>query len=302
LSSVEKYLPEIQELFLRTQSTYIELKDIFSELEKTDQGIVYSKERIDEINERLSIIYELQKKHRVSSTKELKNILNQLSDKIFLINSLDVEIATLENLLKTEELELRNIASSISESRVKNVPVLKKKITALLNELAMPDAAFDIALKTGLPYRNDGTDSILFLFSANKGSMPDDISKVASGGELSRLMLSVKSVISHKKLLPTLIFDEIDTGISGETAVKTARIISKMGKNMQIIAITHLPQIASMGLSHYIVYKSAKAEKTITSIQKLTKEQRVKVIAEMISGQNLSDASILTAKELLDKY
>ena len=302
IDNIQKYLPEIEELFKRTQSTYIELKDIFSELLKTEEHIVYSPDRIEEINDRLNIIYEFQKKHRVNTIAELKHLTNAFSEKLHLINSIDAEILTLEKTLVKEKENLKISANNISANRKQNIPILKQKITALLHELSMPDAVIEIKITSELPFRNDGTDSIVILFSANKGSEPDEISKVASGGELSRLMLAIKSVVSHKKLLPTLVFDEIDTGISGETAVKTANIINKMGKNMQIIAITHLPQIASLGKNHFVVYKTIKGEKTISTISKLMSEERVKVIAEMISGHKLTEASISTAKELLDKF
>ena len=302
IEGLQKYLPEFDELFKRTQSVYIELKDIFSVLFKTEENIVYSTERIDEINDRLNIIYELQKKHRVNSVEELKLIIDDLSDKLLLISSLETEIETLEKNIEQEKKELTTLSQIISGNRKKHIPIVKEKITKLLHELLMPDAVFEIPLVSNLPFRSDGTDTISFLFSANKGTLPDEISKVASGGELSRLMLAIKSVVSANKLLPTLIFDEIDTGISGETAVKTANIINKMGHNMQIIAITHLPQIACLGKNHFVVYKTVKGEKTITSITKLSSEERVKAIAGMISGHHLTEASISTAKELLEKF
>jgi len=302
LDSLQKYLPEFEELYNRTQGVYIELKDISSELIKAEEKIVFSADRIDEINERLNIIYELQKKHRVNSIEELKIIINDLSEKLMLISSLEKDITHLEKAIELEKNELLALSQSISEKRIKHIPVLEKKITTLLHELLMPDAVFEILLTSNHPFRKDGTDTLSFLFSANKGSSPDEISKVASGGELSRLMLAIKSVVSHNKLLPTLIFDEIDTGISGETAVKTANIINKMGHNMQIIAITHLPQIACLGKNHFVVYKTVKGEKTITSISKLTSDERIKAIAGMISGLNLTDASLSTARELLEKF
>ena len=302
IDSLKKYLPEFDDLYDRTQSTYIELKDIFSVLMKTEENINFSTERIEEINDRLNIIYELQKKHRVNSIEELKRIINDLSEKLLFISSLESDIVALEKTIEQEKKNLDALSKSISENRKKHISILEQKITALLRELLMPDAVFEIPITSNLPFRSDGTDTIAFLFSANKGSKTDEIAKVASGGELSRLMLAIKSVVSHKKLLPTLIFDEIDTGISGETAVKTANIINKMGHNMQIIAITHLPQIACLGKNHFVVYKTVKGEKTITSISKLTSDERVKAIAGMISGHNLTEASLSTAKELLSKF
>jgi len=302
IDNIQRYLPELEELYKRTQSAYIELKDIYSELSKTEERIIYSPEKIEEISDRLNIIYELQKKHRVNSIKDLHILIEDLTEKLHLINSLDNEILALENTIEKEKEALKIAANNISANRKKHLPILNEKITSLLHELSMPDAVIEIKMTTDLPLKNDGTDAIEILFSANKGNKPDEISKVASGGELSRLMLAIKSVVSQKKLLPTLIFDEIDTGISGETAVKTAGIINSMGKNMQIIAITHLPQIACLGNNHFVVYKTTVSDKTKTNISKLKSEERVKAIAEMISGHKLTEASMSTAKELLNKF
>lgn len=297
-----QYMPDLNDLYQRAHSVYIELKDINDEVLRLKDNITYSDERAQEINDRLNTLYELEKKHKVDTVEALLEVQETLSEKLSYIDSLEDEIKAKELQLKDIESTLKLLAEDLSNRRKKNINIFNQEITSLLKALGMPDARFDIKIKSGLLFKEDGTDSITFLFSANKGIAPDDIARIASGGELSRLMLSVKSVISEKKLLPSLIFDEIDTGISGETAVKTAGILKNMGKNMQIIAITHLPQIASLGKNHFVVTKASDDKITRTQVMKPNKEERIKVIAEMIGGHHYSDAVLSTAKELLKKF
>jgi len=302
LNMLINYLPETEDLHHRTHTTFIELKDIYNSLSKTEADIVYSAERIEEINGRLNIIYGLEQKHRVNTVKELNELSVEYEQKVKQIDTLEVSIQNLEKIISEEEKELLKLAGSLSENRQKNIGSLKQKIVTLLQELAMANAEFEISMNSRLPLNNTGSDHVRFLFSANKGAEVNDISKVASGGELSRLMLAIKSVVSQQKLLPSIIFDEIDTGISGETAVKTAHIINNMAKHMQIIAITHLPQIACLGNNHFLVYKDIKDSKSTTFVKKLDDKSRVSVIAEIISGKKITDAALATAQELLNKF
>ncbi|OQA02016.1 MAG: DNA repair protein RecN [Bacteroidetes bacterium ADurb.Bin408] len=302
LKDLSSYLPALEELKQRTEATYIELKDIESEIEKNERGIVFSPEQIESLNERLNLIYNLQKKHRVNTVAELLSLAEAMKQKLHLIDNLDEEIKLMKKNIQQEETVLKTLADELFEKRKKNIPVLIREILALLKELAMPSAQIEIPVNKTPGFRNNGTEDISFLFSANKGTPPARIADVASGGELSRLMLAFKSVISTKKLLPTLIFDEIDTGISGETAVKTASILNKMGKNMQIIVITHLPQIASIGNQHLVVNKTIVKSKAVTTIQRVTGEERIGTVAGMISGRQLTEASLSTARELIEKF
>lgn len=302
LNQISRYIPSLEETLTRTNSAYIELKDIASSLEKTEQTVNYDPERIEVLNERLNTLYGLLKKHKALNVEELLSLSEELSQKMSAYVSLGTELEAISQTVNAQHKQLMALAAQLTAERSKRIPVLEKKITALLTTLAMPAAVFKAELSTGTTLHGDGTDALQFLFSANKGIAPADMAKVASGGELSRLMLAIKSVISQKKLLPTLIFDEIDTGISGETAVKTAGIISDMGKHMQIIAITHLPQIAGTGKNHFQVIKNNSGTRTLTEIHKLSTPERVKTIASMISGHNLTEASLKTATELLEKF
>ncbi len=302
LDSIQNFMPQIDDLYNRTHSAYIELKDILNSLNKTESEIIYSAERIEEINQRLNIIYGLEQKHRLTTVKDLKILAEGFQEKLQAINTLENNIQSIEQIISEEEKELLRLANALSENRLKNIEPLKQKITLMLRELSMADAQFEISINSNQSFNNTGSDTIRFLFSANKGNDVNEISRVASGGELSRLMLAIKSVVSEQKLLPTLIFDEIDTGISGETAVKTAQLIHAMGKQMQIIAITHLPQIACLGHNHFLVFKNVIENKSTTFVSKIEDNERIKVIAEMISGKKVSDASLSTAKELLNKF
>ncbi len=302
LTEVMRFMPEIEEIINRASAAYIELKDLCTEIEKQERTVTFSPERMEELNNRLSIIYNLQKKHRVDSISELLHLAETYRQKLNEANNLDEKIRLAQKELDSEKALLENLAVELTEKRSKHIPVLVKKIVSLLKELAMPAAQIDIMLNSTPVLKNQGRDEVSFLFSANKGISPAPIPVVASGGELSRLMLAFKSVISAKKLLPTLIFDEIDTGISGETALKTASILNGMGKNMQIILITHLPQMASIGNLHYVVTKSDLNNKTATLINKVTDNNRIETIASMISGQKHSEAALSTARELMEKF
>ena len=299
LNGLSKFKPEIAELNTRINSSYIELKDISNELEALEQEILYDPKRIEILNDQLDAIYRLQQKHQVKTIEELIAIKDELSNKLLDFNSLESEIEKVKALLERSDKTLSEKAKTISENRKKVIPKIEKEIGSLLSSLSMPNAQLKIEQKAMETYSVSGIDKINFLFSANKGSEFKELNKVASGGELSRLMLSIKSLIAQLTALPTIIFDEIDTGVSGDVADKVGSIMNTMSGKMQVITITHLPQIASKGGSHLFVYKEDKNNKTYSNIKKLSANERVQEIAKMLSTGNPSAAAISNAKELL---
>jgi len=299
LHSMSKFKPEIEELSKRINSSYIELKDIANELEALEQEIVYDPKQIELLNDKLDAIYRLQQKHQVKTVEELIQIKEELSNKLLEFSSLETEIEKVKAQLDKLNKALTTKSKSISENRKKVIPKIEKEVAALLSSLAMPNAQLKVNQVVLDAFAPTGIDKISFMFSANKGSEFKELNKVASGGELSRLMLSIKSLIAQLTALPTIIFDEIDTGVSGDVADKVGSIMQVMAKKMQVITITHLPQIASKGESHLFVYKEDKNNKTYSNIKKLNAEERVLEIAKMLSTGNPTAAAISNAKELL---
>jgi DNA repair protein RecN (Recombination protein N) len=291
--------PELNEIAKRFESCSIELKDIALDLEQTEGKIIYDPERINKINERLDIIYHLQQKHRVNSVKELIEIKNCISDKLNAISLIDSKIEELKKQLSDINKILAETSSSITAGRKKTIPTIEKGILAVLKKLAMQNAEFKISLTQLEDYNQYGKDSVKFMFNANKGGDLKELSKVASGGEFSRLMLSIKSLVSEKKLLPTIILDEIDQGVSGDIADKVGNIMKEMSGTMQVIAITHLPQIAVKGTAHLLVYKESDKKSTYTRITALKDKERISEIAKMLSGNELTKAALENAKALL---
>lgn len=302
LGNAEKYKPEIKDLHDRLNSSLIELKDILSEIKNIEQHSSVDDGRLGDINQRLDMLYSLQKKHRVSSNPELINLRNELSKKLNSILFADEDIEKLKHELDEIHAKLLNLSEQLHQSRIDSIPRVEESVKATLNEVGMPNAILQISNERLAEGRFDlnGTDQIKFLFSGNKGQVPLPINKVASGGELSRLMLSIKSLIAVHTSLPTIIFDEIDTGISGEVALKVGYIMEKLSENMQVIAITHLPQIAARGNAHYTVYKDEQSEVTHTNIRQIGSDERVMELAKMLSGNNPGESAILNAKELLN--
>ena len=300
ISQLLKYFPDINDVNERINNINIELKDLSNEIENIESKIIYNPDRINEINNRLDSIYHLQQKHRVSSIEELIDVKNQISDKLLLITSLEVEIIKLKSEIDNLFDDLLKLAREISTKRIKSFKEIQKKIESTLMQLGMPDATVIIENLISEEICETGIDKINFTFSANKGSEPKPISKIASGGELARFMLSIKSIISQKNLLPTIVFDEIDQGVSGNVADKMGVIMKQMSTSMQVVTITHLPQIASKGDVHYVVRKETVDNKAKTIIEKLSKAQRVEEIAKMLSGEELTDAAIKNAKVLLE--
>lgn len=299
LSSLEKFNPFIGELHQRLNSTIIELKDIAAEIDDLEQRTNIDEERALEINNRLNLIYSLQKKHRVNSNNELLEIQQQLSDRIQQALSGDEEIAALQKQIAAEKEILKQLAATLSKERITAIPSIEKQVQVTLAGMGMEHAVLKIENSVAADFDQNGIDHIRFLFSANKGHTLAEMSKVASGGELSRLMLSIKSLIASYTALPTIIFDEIDTGVSGEVANKVGQVMEQLSQNLQVITITHLPQIASKGQSHYFVYKDNDTATTYTRIKQLDESERVLEIAKMLSGDNPGESALQNARELL---
>lgn len=300
LSKITAYYPHAEELFQRLDSCVIELRDIFSEIENLNENLTYSFDRQQYVSQRLDLIYNLQSKHGVSSVSELLVIMSQLNDKLQSSNDLSEKIQALEKRLAETESHLQDLANELSSKRHRAAQQLEQEVLPLLADLGMKDAQIKVQLSTCENFQPDGTDAITLLFNANKGGELREVGKVISGGELSRLMLAIKSLIVKAKMLPTLIFDEIDTGVSGSIAVQMANIMKRMSQNAQVLAITHLPQVAAKAQCHYKVYKQSDDTSTQTSMCRLTEEQRVEEIAKMLSSEKLTASAIETAKQLMN--
>jgi len=291
---------EYQALSERTQSVVIELDDIVAELAKESDSVFSDPEKLELINQKLQLIYALLKKHQVLTVEELIDIQNELESKVVSVVNLEEEMIALQKTIEDIEAELDVISVQISSSRREAIPGLTHQLVQILAQLGMPNVQFKIEISASGSYRNNGKDDLLFLFSANKGTDFGVLKKVASGGEMSRIMLAVKSVLTQYSKLPTIIFDEIDTGVSGEIANKMGEIMQQMSKTMQVFAITHLPQIAAKGISHYKVYKTVSGESTVSELKLLSAEERIYEIAEMLSGKDISDSALNHAKALLN--
>ena len=299
ISKIASFSKEYQELADRITSIKIEMDDIVSELETANEYVDFNPNEVEEINDRLQLLYNLQKKHYVNSNQELLLVFEELSDKVRQVESAEGDLNHKKEKISAISLKLDVVAEKISKARTSAIPNLTKQLEFLLTDLGMENARFSIKATLTNTYFNNGKDHLEFLFSANKGGNFGELKKVASGGELSRIMLSVKKVLSENTQLPTIIFDEIDTGVSGEVSNKIAAIMGQMGNNMQVIAITHLPQIAAKGGNHYKVYKEEINGVTTTNLKQLSTEERIKEIAEMLSGKDISDSAMIHAKELL---
>lgn len=300
LSKIASFSKEYQELSTRVDSIKIELDDIITELEDANENVDFNPNEIEEINDRLQLLYNLQKKHYVSSNSELLVILEDLSNQVSQVENAEETINNKKKEFEDVAAKLDKVAAIITKKRQQKIPALTKQLEVLLADLGMQNARFSIKITPTKKYFENGKDELSFLFSANKGGNFGELKKVASGGELSRIMLSVKKILSENTHLPTIIFDEIDTGVSGEVSNKIAAIMQQMSNNMQVIAITHLPQIASKGNNHYKVFKKEVNGVTTTSLKQLTAEERVVEIAEMLSGKDISDSALTHAKELLN--
>lgn len=300
LQKISPISSEYQVLFSRIESLLIDFQDISQEVFLENDKLFGDPERLSFINSRLQSIYSLQKKHMVSDVESLLKIEEELSKKVFLANDIDNQLQQLEKDINLSELELNNLAKIIHENRAKIAPELTKSLLNILADLGMPNAQFKFDINHTQVFYENGKDEIQLLFSANKGSNFGQLKKVASGGEMSRIMLAVKSVLAKKNNLPTIIFDEIDTGISGEIAKKMSEIMSEMSKKMQVFAITHLAQIAAKGKHHYKVSKKTIENHTVSEVKLLNKDERIHEVAEMISGKNITESALNHAKELIN--
>ena len=300
LANLEKMTPTVAELYQRTESAYIELKDISNEISSLQDSLEYDPQQLQQLNDRLNEIYEQEKKHRVNSLQELIDVFNGLQEKLDLIDNSEEHIAELEKKRNEMLKKVQQQADKLSSLRTKAAKEVEKQMIELLKPLGIPNVQFVIDLQKSAKPEPSGIDKVNFLFSANKNGTLQQVSAVASGGEIARVMLSLKALISSAVKFPTIIFDEIDTGVSGSIADKMAEMMKNMGQqNRQVISITHLPQIAAQGKNHYKVYKEDKDNGTVSHIIQLTHEQRVEEIAHMVSGATLTEAALNNARALL---
>lgn len=299
LKKIIPFFPNATDFEKRIEACRIELKDISNEIANQNEKIDADPLQLEQVNSRLDLLYSLMQKHRVKSVEELIALRDDLQSKIDFISNLDFNLEKKHKQLVEVKNQLNALAIKLSEKRKKAAPLIEKNIIELLVQLGIKHAAFKVDIQNSEDFHLIGIDRVTFLFSANKQIQLQELSKVASGGELSRLMLSLKSLMVKSTGLPTIIFDEIDTGVSGEVADRVGNIINDMAQGIQVINITHLPQIASKGKTHFLVYKDNLSSASTTKIKLLDKKERVIEIAKMLSGEKLTDAALSNAKELL---
>ncbi|MGC1473229.1 MAG: DNA repair protein RecN [Psychroserpens sp.] len=300
LAKLAKFAKPYNDIYQRVDSSLIELNDIFSEIEDLENDLQADPKRLDVVNSKLQVLHNLMQKHSVETTETLIEIKEALSDKVSVTENLDATISEKEKEIKDVSLDLLKKTKAIRDNRLKVIPELVKQLEQKLATLGMPNAKFKVELLASESFLKNGTDLLQFLFSANKGGQFNDLKKAASGGELSRIMLAIKSILSNYTQLPTIMFDEIDTGVSGEISNKMATIMQDMSKQMQVFTITHLPQIAAKGDSHFKVYKQDVEEVTQTQLKKLNADERIVEIAQMLGGINVSNSALEHAKQLLN--
>ena len=300
LQKIASFSPEYFSILERITSLTIEFDDISDELNRCSDKLINDPEQLEFINQKLQLIYSLQKKHQVATVDELIEIQTQLENSVLELGNLEQEITFLTNSIAQKTASLDVMSKAIHDNRDKAVPVLSQKLISILETLGMPNVRFKMDLNWTSTFFENGKDELQFLFSANKGTDFGMLKKVASGGEMSRIMLAVKAILAHYSKLPTLIFDEIDTGVSGEIANRMGEIMKEMSQTMQIFAITHLPQIAAKGTAHFKVSKSTIGDDTLSELRLLSNEERIVEIAQMLSGTVVSDSALNHAKALLD--
>lgn len=299
ISRILKYYPEATELYERMNSIYLEMSDLSSDIALSSEKMEVDPGRIAHLNQRLDQLYSLQNKHHVTSVEGLIQLRDDFEIKINNVFANDDSVSLLRAAISEKEGELLVLAGLLTQNRLNAKDQIGRKVGEQLVQLGMPNARFTVEIRSELPLSQWGRDEVNFLFTANKNGELNEISKVASGGELSRLMLSIKALISKSKALPTILFDEIDSGISGETADKMGNILKGISHDMQVINITHLPQIAAKGDLHFLVFKEDTDTETITRLKKLSQEERVSELAKMLSGEIISEAARMNAVELL---
>ncbi|GGD37277.1 DNA repair protein RecN [Muriicola marianensis] len=300
LSKLAGYGSAYAELSQRIQSVFLELEDVVSEIETLQEKVEPNPGLLEEVDNKLQMLYALQKKHNVSAVEDLAAIRDELENKISRSESLEMEIESLQASTAEIKKDLTRLAGELRKRRTALVPELKQKLESALVDLGMPNATFRIELRPADDFSATGTDQLVFEFSANRGGDYGSLKKMASGGELSRIMLVIKSVLARYEQLPTIMFDEIDTGVSGEISNKMGEIMQQMSSKMQVFSITHLPQVASKGDHQYKVFKEDDGKITRTKMKKLSTEERVVELAEMLGGKTLSDSAMAHAKQLLN--
>lgn len=299
MQSIEKYKKEIQTISERLYSQIVELKDILLDVDKLQEDTMHDPFKIDQFTQRLDEIYTLQKKHKVNTEEQLLEIRQTIENKLQAMASLESKKEEITAAIAQLETHLHILAQQLSDKRKQIVGKMETDIKSVLHFMNMPHAIVNIRLEKTDTLNNRGFDKCVFYFTANLGTTTQPVHAIASGGELSRLMLAMKSLISQKNILPTIIFDEIDSGVSGEISTKMAKVMQKIAGYSQVIAITHVPQIAAKGSKHYLVYKETKDEKAISTIKELSSDDRIYEIAKMISNEQITDSAIDAAKHLL---
>lgn len=299
IKKITSFLPSEKETEERLSSCYIELKDIVQEVEAKQQSIDFDPQRQEFIQQRLDMIYSLQKKHKATSIEELLALKDSFEKQLSRIESFDDEIVALRKKVEETKIAVQNQTNTLSQTRQNIVSDITNTVTAQLQQLGIPHVQFSITITQKQQWSLFGNDDVQFLFSSNKHTTPMPVNQIASGGEVSRLMLCLKALIANTSTLPTIIFDEIDSGVSGEIADKMGEIMKQMSSNIQVISITHLPQIAAKGSKHYKVYKKHEEKSTSTHIKQLTEQERIQEIAQMLSGSTLTEAAVKNAEALL---
>ena len=302
IDNIKEVYPDVKEVAERMQSSYIELKDIAQEISGSVDNVEFDPNRLETINSRLDQLYSLQQKFHVENVEELIATRERINEQLQHIDNGDEDIEELEKQVGLLLAKAEKLAGELTAIRTKSARKIEEEMKKRLIPLGIPNVRFEISF-SAKPLSSDGVDKVNFLFSANKSTLLQPVSQVASGGEIARVMLSLKAMISGAVKLPTIIFDEIDTGVSGKIAEKMAEIMTEMGNlNRQVISITHLPQIASMGTHHYKVLKEETEEGTLSHMKELNEQQRIEEIAQMLSGSDITPAALANAKELLNKH
>lgn len=300
ISKISDFLQDTDDAIGRIESSRIDLQDLLKSFERINDKVEYDPERVAYVDNRLNTIYSLMKKHHVDGTHELIALKDEIEQKLKAVTSFDDELAELQKQIEAKRKALTAIADKLSARRKGVFKQICDYIITQLNEMGIANAQFVVEHQRTADFLPTGNDEIRFLFAANKNAQPTDIQRVASGGEMSRVMLAIKSMLSKTIGLPTIIFDEIDTGVSGEVADKMGRIMNEMAEHMQVIAITHLPQVAAKGKRHYSVFKVDDERRTVSNIVLLSPDERLREIAKMLSGSVVSEAALQNAKELID--
>ena len=296
---LSRIYPDIAEIAQRLESDYIDLKDIADEVDSRSEEVNYDPQRLEQVEERLSLLYSLQKKHGKSSVEELIQLRDELFERIQHIDNSDEEILELEQQVKHLAAEATRLAAILTDTRKQAAQQLQKDLIARVTYLGMPNLRFQVSITPLDSLSPSGSDSLEFLFSANKNQPLRPAGEVASGGEISRLMLGIKSLVASARTLPTIIFDEIDTGVSGDIADRMGSVMKELSTHLQVITITHLPQVAGKGNQHFRVFKADTDEQTITHIEQLSSEQRIQEIARMLSGSDITPEALANARTLI---